>query len=109
LSTLWKKEFELMDEASGFTFRNYGTVNHYLQRYWDLASNNFYPLNVKKLGKKFQLTKENLKSAKDYMVNEKHALICLNDDPKIQDFNKMKDEINTIFEKILPDKSDFES
>lgn len=112
VKTLWEKEPAIMDEASKNTFRNLDTVNEYLQRYWQLASNNFYPINTRKLGTSFQLGNDenNLLKATTFIKEQKKPMICINDQPSIDEgkFQKMKEEIKVAFDKILPEKSNFE-
>ena len=35
-------------------------------------------------------------------------MICINDDDSVIDFERVKNEINTEFERLYPDKSSFE-
>jgi hypothetical protein len=110
LALLWDKEYSLLDKACRHTFRNESTVNIYLQRYWELASNNFHPINLKKLGMTFRIREELPPGTIDFLRNQKKPIVCLNDYntlPK-KEFLRAKEQINAAFEEILPEKSDFE-
>lgn len=111
LKLLWKKEYEIMDEASNAKFRDYYSVNHYLQRYWELTSNNFYPVNLKRTGKWFQLQKVKISEVSKFITEQRKPIVCINDHQDVKfdfGFPDAKREISEAFEKILPDKSYFE-
>lgn len=109
LEILWKKEYANLDRSCRQTFRIYDTVNQYLQRYWNLASNNFHPSPAK--GRFFRLdNKKILSQATTYIKNQKKPTICINDSDVLSEteFQFMKKEIKAAFEEILPEKSSFE-
>lgn len=111
LKTLWEKEYDAMHESCRHRFRDYTSVNTYLQRYWELASNNFHPIDVKKLGTSFQLGEQKtIKGALNFIKKQKKPLICLNDQIDVDEdsFKKMKTEVQAALAEILPGKSSFE-
>lgn len=111
LNLLWEKEYEVMDESVKYRFRNYTTVNPYLQRYWELASNNFHPINIKKLGSVYHLSYlKNIDNAAEFIKTQKKPMICINDQMGVdmESFMAGKTTIQTAFSEILPDKSDYE-
>lgn len=108
LSLLWDLEYEVMHKSAINRFRDYDTVNNYVQRYWNLASNEFHPFNFKKLGSRFQVKDNNYKEATRFIDIQKKPIICVNDDESLENFKTVKDNINRAFENLLSSKSKFE-
>jgi hypothetical protein len=109
LALIWEKEYSTIDEACRYNFRNYTTINTYLHRYWELATNNFYPINRTKLGKLFPLNKKDLQQVIEFIANQKKPMLCLNDNNYLsENIDKMKKEINNALQNILPERSSFE-
>ncbi len=111
LALLWEKEFAALDKSCSYKFRNYNTINEYLQRYWELASNNFYPTDVRKLGQELKLHNLDISFVLDFIIHRKKPMICLNDhvDMKFDiSFENTREKIREAFEQILPEKSSFE-
>lgn len=107
LKRLWELEYDILNESCINKFRKYPTVNAYLQRYWELASNNFYPININNVGKYFDLHEVKINKIQDIIERQKFNIIALNDQ-EIKDFEAVKHAINTSLERLLPDKSKFE-
>lgn len=108
LQTIWEKEHEELDETCSHTFRTFFDVSPYLQRFWDLASNNFTPYNIQKLGRVFELYTHSTTQAAGFITQQKKPMVCINDHEKLHDFEGAKKIINQAFESILPEKSTFE-
>lgn len=110
LSLLWEKEYEALDKTCQQTFRDFSQINNYLLRDWELASNNFYPINREKLGKKFEFRDNIPEQAMTFIREQKRPLVCLNDYKSFSAdrFELAKEEIKVAFEAILPHKSAFE-
>lgn len=108
LELIWEKEYDIISNCCSNHFRNVDTISPYLQRYWELASNNFYPINIFAVGKYFDLgNDEVLREAEETILKQKKKLIAL-DDQEVDDFERVKGVINAALEKILPSKSQFE-
>ncbi len=110
IETVWKKEHDLLDATSKRKFRDSRDVSQYMFRYWQLASGNFEPINVKKLGRALSIRPTNAK-IDDAIRNRRYKMLCLNDMdllPTQQDFENAKNEIIAAFEYALPQKSSFE-
>lgn len=103
---VWEKEPEILELTSKTRFRNSDNVNQWLMRYWQLASGQFYPRNPK-IGENFML-KSNNKDSMKVIKKQKYKMICLNDTMDISDFNHLKQQIINSFNKILPNKSNYE-
>jgi len=108
---LWEKEGEKLHQTCLSKFRNMTDFNQWLFRDWQLAIGNFEPRSIK-FGKRFE-TDDNdyLNKITDYIEKQKGTVICINDsDSKMtfDEFTHAKNIINNSFEKILPEKSEFE-
>lgn len=106
---LWEKEFDTLDETCSHRFRVKYDVNQWLMRYWQLAKGDFSPIGRHVKGKVYEVyngVKEN-QALFDIIENQKMPMICINDNDNI-DFEPMKQRLNQAFDKILPEKSDFE-
>src|SRR5699024_7599100 len=103
---LWEQEEYILSETSKSKFRNKNDVNQWLMRYWKLASGNFIPRNIYD-GRVFMLKDDN-KEAIKAIKKQKYKMICLNDTVQISNFEKQRDDIKSAFNKILPNKSNFE-
>lgn len=106
LKYLWEIEPDTLDAASFNKFRGENDVNQYLIRYWQLCTGNFVPRRT--LGKPYLVTIRNYKSVASDIAEQKYRMISLNEDCTSEEFEIIKAEINSAFEKILPDKSSFE-
>lgn len=104
---VWEKEFELLDKTCMSRFRESDNLNQYVMRYWQLMKGNFYPCNVMKKSEYIGITDETIKHIKDVIEKQENNIIDLNDDG-VSDFEHAQQTINESFQKILPDKSQFE-
>ena len=89
-------------------FRDYSDLAFWLVRYWQLASNQFSPFNVKKDGQYFLMDDGNLQDIVNCIRRQKKRIICLNDSDRISDFEASREMIRNAFDSILPGKSSFE-
>lgn len=104
---VWQKEQAILNDTCQNHLRNnYTNVNQWLIKYWQFASNNFYPRSPK-IGKYFEIGNNNKEIIKT-IINQKYKMICLNDSINIKNFAVVKDEINSSLQQIFPDKSTFE-
>jgi hypothetical protein len=105
---VWEKEGEVLDQSCT-RFRENINLNQYLIRYWQFASNKFYP--VKKKGLAYHhYDKEIVADLIKNLKNEHFKSICINDTPlcKKEDFEYASEMIREAFEKKFPHKSMFE-
>ena len=106
----WKKEGTLLDEVCHHKFRDERDVNQYIMYYWQILSDNYVPYNFEKYSCYFNICKD-VEKASRAIENQKFKFICLNDDLKdnnLTQYETVRDRINKSFEKILPEKSQFE-
>ena len=108
LNMLWEIENEAFNITSTNKFRQSTDINQYLIRYWQLLTGNFYPRN-NRIGKYFEIKDKNEQLIK-VIEKQKYKMICINDVSRTieVDFENVKTELNSAFEKILPNKSSFE-
>ena len=103
---VWNAEPEILKETCMAKFRNFSCVNYWLARYWQLCEGDFIPRRT--LGKSYVVTLENYKEIADIISAQAQPVICLNEDCSAEEFVQIKDEINSAFDRLLPDKSSFE-
>ena len=99
-------EQQIFENTFKSKFRDNNNITQYLIRYFHLASGKFSNRHYS-FGKMFILSNEN-----NVIVNainkKKYKIICINDNDDINDFNKTKNEINSVLENLFPEKSSFE-
>ena len=107
LKNLWEIEPEILDIASKNHFRDdKSDVSQYLARYWQLCLGEFYPRRTE--GKYSDVTIDNYKSVADAIRQQKYKFIVINENCTCKEFEVIKEEINSAFEEILPNRSSFE-
>lgn len=108
LNKLWSLSEVDIDFSCRSKFRNYSSVNQYLQRYISLVENKFNPVNMFRRGRMFDISGGNIDAAFEFIANQKMPMICVNDNGSVLDLKSSKKMIREAFELILPDKSSFE-
>lgn len=102
---VWKKEEKTLNETIHSRFRCYEkNVSHWLFNYWQFASGNFYQKSSK-FGINVLINNEKVPQL---ISRQKYKVIGLGDSEEIEDFEKVKKQVNDSFEIILPEKSSFE-
>lgn len=102
---VWEKEYQELNKACTYKFRDPRGYNQNLFKYWQFASGNFEP--NQQIGEYYNVGLRD----KDTLIalnQKKHKMVCLNDSEIIKDFEKMKREINFQFLKLFPEKSEYE-
>lgn len=105
---VWEKEPNFMN-ASCTRFRETITANPYIFRYWQFATNRFYP--KKRRGDYFFITEKNiLDRIENKLKDSKIVSICLNDTPLCSesDFEIISNRLNALLEDKFTEKSSFE-
>lgn len=103
---VFDKEKQAFLDTFNNKFRKKNEINHWLIRYWQLASGNFSPRDIN-FGKNFAISDDPSDIVKE-VVFPKHKIICINDGVAITDFENIRDQIIDAFEKKFPSKSQFE-
>lgn len=105
---IWEKEEAILDESCS-RFRGDASLNQYIIRYWQFASNRFHP--VKKHGLAYHYYNKEI--VDDLIKNLKEEVcpsICINDCPFLngEDFINISAKIRNAFEEKFPHSSIFE-
>ena len=105
-NTLWEKEEEVMKLSCADKFRSFFGVNPWVIENWQIASGKFYPRSSK-FGKMFIIDDNNEKLFKT-IKKSKYKCLCINDNAKIKDYERVKKELTKVLEEKFPNKSIFE-
>lgn len=103
---MWDKFPDELSMTLSHRFRSDSDYSVWLIRYWQLLTGEFVPRRLD-FGKYYQIQDINTEIVGE-IENHKHALIVLNDNERLKDFEKTKQEIDAVFEKQYPTKSSFE-
>lgn len=105
---VWNCEHDLLQQSCT-RFRETANLSIYLMRYWQLASNKFFPTKLKQKAT-YQINEDSLDKIIRAIGDENLKSLCLNDPPNITDefFNLAKDKIYFAFNEKLPNKCQFE-
>ena len=105
----WKKEDNMLAKSCS-KFREDVSLNNYFFRYWQLASNKFYPINQIEKKQVVQLEPGNLELLENNLLDESITSLCVNDSSlcDYDDYMRAKPLVIDLFEKKFPRKSSFE-
>ena len=108
LDEVLAKEPELV-RKSCTRFREDTNLLQYIFRYWQFASNRFYPVCLNE-GICYYLDRESNDAACRTLLEGKMKSVCLNDAPNCtdEDYRILKPRFIEVFEKKFPEKSSFE-
>ena len=104
----WASEGGML-QKSCTRFRNDVSLNSYFIRYWQFATNRFYPSTLK-YGRAYNLNPNLIKSILNDFNNKRVKSICLNDTPKVSpsEYESMKVVLQEAFARKFPRPSSFE-
>lgn len=103
---LWEIEKDECEKTSQNKFRTKEDITSYLVREMQMLEGKFFPRS-NKFGK-YMIVSNNNSNILKALEKQKYKVVCINDQDEDIDFEKAKQEINSCFEKLLPDKSSFE-
>ena len=103
---VWEREYEELNQTCLHRFRNVTDVNQWVMEYWQFAQNRFVPRSPD-VGKYFE-GKNTFQEMCQAIKEQKYSMICFNDSSDFSDFEKYQAEIQSCFEKILPQTCEFE-
>ncbi len=108
INDIWEKAGE-MAEITCSRFRQDVSLNPYIIRYWQFASNRFSPMKLNE-GRLFTLGRDDTNTIVNALQGNRYKSICLNDTPfcSEEDYLKVKMIILNVFEKKFPNKSNYE-
>ena len=105
--TLWRLEPELLDHVCSHPFRHKEDVSQYVLREYEKLNQNFVPRNTKKFCRYYDLDEENSKLI-SMIEGQKCPVVCINDSNHSIPYDRVKNQLDTAFRQILPEKSSFE-
>ena len=105
--TLWRLEPELLDHVCSHPFRHKEDVSQYVLREYEKLNQNFVPRNTKKFCRYYDLDAENSKLI-SMIEGQKCPVVCINDSNHSIPYDRVKNQLDTAFRQILPEKSSFE-
>lgn len=105
---VWEKEPELMKLSSTNRFRKNDGVNHWVFRYWQLVTGQFYPRDIN-FSKYYDLQNDSTKMVQDIMNNKNIKLVCINDNDRVSDVRTPYMQQLNMFQNMFPQKSSFEN
>ena len=105
---VWDKEPGMLEESCT-RFREEVILNPYIFRYWQFASNRFYPIKLR-YSRKYRTEKAQMPKILDAIQNPHIKSLCINDTPVCTDeeYIQNKMTLQKVFEKKFPSKSSFE-
>lgn len=106
MDEIWQKEYKRLDTSCKNKFRTKYDYNQYLFKYWQIASNKYYPQRYN-FGYYHEIKDENDELLK-IIKNDRIKILCLNDSDEKINFEIAKENLNHILENKLPNKSSFE-
>ncbi len=104
---VWDAAGKELTETSVNRFRKVTDYTPELFRTWQICRGNFEPYNTYQDTKMFPLMVKP-KQAAEAIRNQSYALVCLNDNVHIRNYDQVMSNIRDAFQSILPDKSSFE-
>lgn len=105
---VWEKEEFFLDKSCS-RFRIEASLNQYFIRYWQFATNRFYPVKKKGLAYHYY-NKEIVEDLIKKLKEEHFPSICINDTPLLneQEFHNTSKIVRNAFEEKFPATSMFE-
>lgn len=104
---VWEAAGKELTETSANRFRAVTDYTPELFRTWQICKGNFEPYNTYADTKMFPLMIR-WRKAIAAIREQKYALVCLNDNKHIHNYDRVMMEIDAAFQSILPEKSSFE-
>lgn len=108
IQEIWNAEPDMCEKTCS-RFRQDVSFNPYIIRYWQFATNKFYPM-PKNYGRYFALGVDDKESIRKALMNPKVKSICLNDGAMCSDgaYIDYKQMLQQTFNQKFPQKSSFE-
>lgn len=105
---VWKAIPDDLMATASHKFRSLTDITQYIFRYWAICKGEFEPANVFRYGREFFMNDASLPGLCEVIRTRRYKMICINDSKDIMDFETCRDEVKAAFERILPEKSNFE-
>lgn len=108
LDEAWEKEPEMLTNSCT-RFRENISLNPYFFRYWQFATNRFYPVKLNH-ARKYVLNNDDIDKIIDALKNKNIWSICANDSTMCseEDYDNIRPLIHEEFKNKFPQKSEYE-
>lgn len=106
---VWRLEGEVLEDTVSHRFRTVTDVNIFLFHFWTLLSGQFEPANMARQGRVYLVKDNRVEGLCKDIASNRYKRICINDECDEACFQEVKGKIIDAFEKILPEKSSFET
>ena len=103
---VWAAEPELLKSTTMHRFRSADDVNQWVCLWWQVASGRFSPYNTD--NHVSVIADDTIDTLCRVITNQSHDMLCLNDGEEPVDFTSLRKRLADAFEKILPEKSEYE-
>ena len=103
---MWKDYHDVLDKSSSHKFRDVTDITEELAEYYQFAEGKFCPVNKLKFGRNISIKQW---SAASVLESGKYKYVCLNDVSDTPKYHDQFVKIKNAFDKILPEKSSYES
>lgn len=107
LEKLWELEGEVLGSTCSNRFRSKEDVNCWLIRQWQIMSGEFVP-RATAFGAHCTMPKDLDRALAKLAHPGKTRLMCINDNPAVEDFEYVKQQVNAALQRLLPEKGSFE-
>lgn len=103
---VWEAEPALLDSTCRDKFRSSSNVNQWVCLWWQVASGRFAPGMTDNLVT--GISPETIDFLCRAIEGQENHMVCLNDPEEEVDFGALSERLQASFEKLLPEKSEFE-
>ena len=105
IEKIWADEYETLNNTSLHKFRSVEDVNEWLFRMMQLLKGDFLPRSYR-FGR--LVSASNIPLIKKFLRDKRCKVLCINDDPSVENFEEVKKELNSLLNEKFPTKSMFE-
>lgn len=103
---VWEAEGDRLDRLCRNRFRNAADVNQYVIKHWQCVEGDYIPQSPS-VGQFCVMGRDDEKLY-ETMRKQSAKMVCINDDDRVEDFEKTREKVIRAFERILPEKSGYE-
>ena len=107
-TTVWAKEFELLDQTCSHRFRKQGDLNQWVMKFWQLAEGNF-EVRREKFAYCYHVKESNFEKLLQDIPSGRHSLLCVNDTARTINFEDKKAKLKVVLEDCFSEISSFET
>lgn len=110
IERVWKAIPQQLHKTCLNKFRTPTDLIYQLFSTWAMVEGDFNPVSKEFHGRVFSGSPQEVQKATDAIVDQKYRMICINDSELIsdEDYEGLKCAIKEAYEKVLPEKSQYE-